>query len=332
MVDIMKSYGPPVVNRLPEWYPWMVSSRGLWKLMFRVTDGLPQVKLGMSLLYPYIRRDVKRIISENPCDLFVSVHPGATYALMRLMKGNRLAFVSVVTELTNVHAVWYHPPTDLCLVPTEAARQRALKYGWPAEKVQVVGLPVSSQFCQPAKDRAALRQELDWPQDRLVVLLMGGGEGMGPLEETACAIAEDCPEIALAMVAGRNQGLRAALEARSWPIPVRIYGFTNQVADFMQAADILVTKGGPGTVSEALNASLPMIIYTYLPGQEEGNVAYIVENGAGVYAPGAGQIVSTIRDWIDDPSRRKDAAAACKHLARPDAARRIAHILADIVC
>ena len=58
MVDIMKTYGPPVVNRLPEWYPWMVRSRGLWKLMFLLTDGLPQVKLGMNLLYPYIRRDV----------------------------------------------------------------------------------------------------------------------------------------------------------------------------------------------------------------------------------------------------------------------------------
>jgi 1,2-diacylglycerol 3-beta-galactosyltransferase len=299
--------------------------------MFRMTDGLPQVNLGMTLLYPYIRRDVKRILTENPCELFVSVHPGATHALMRLMGADRPAFVSIVTELTNVHAVWYHPQTDLCLVPTEVARQRALKYGWPAEKVQVVGLPVSNQFCQPGKDRLILRNQLNWPVDRPVVLLMGGGEGMGPMEETAVSLSKNCPEIALAMVAGRNQSLRASLEARSWPIPVRIYGFTNQVADFMQAADILVTKGGPGTVSEALNAGLPMIIYTYLPGQEEGNVAYIVENGAGVYAPGSEQIVSAIRNWIEDPARLNEAAAACKKLAHPEAARQIARILAEIV-
>lgn len=332
MVDIMKTYGPPVVNRLPDWYPGMVRSRGLWKLMFRMTDGLSQVRLGMNLLYPYILRDVKRILNENPCELFVSVHPGATYAMMRLMGADRPGYVSVVTELTNVHAVWYYPQTDLCLVPTEVGRQKALKYGWPAEKVQVVGLPVSNQFCQPGKDRSLLRKGLDWPIDRPVVLLMGGGEGMGPLEETAVSLSENCPEITLVMATGRNQKLRAALEARSWPIPIRIYGFTNQVADFMQAADILVTKGGPGTVSEALNASLPLIIYTYLPGQEEGNVDYIVENGAGVYAPGAGQIVSVIRDWIEHPARRKERAAACKKLARPDAARQIARILAEIVC
>ncbi len=330
MVDILKTYGPPMINRLPDWYPWMVRSRRLWRLMFRTTDGLSQVKLGMTLLYPYVRREVKRFLTENPGDLFVSVHPGANYAIMRFLGADRPTFVSIVTELTNVHAVWYHPQTDLCLVPTEVGRQRALKYGWPPQKVQVVGLPVSYQFCQPGKDRTILRQQLDWPVDRPVVLLMGGGEGMGPMEETAVSISKNCPEIALAMVAGRNQSLRDSLEAYSWPIPVRIYGFTNQVADFMQAADILVTKGGPGTISEALNAGLPMIIYTYLPGQEEGNVAYIVENRAGVYAPGAGRVVKAIREWIEDPARRNETAEACRRLARPDAARTIAKILAEI--
>jgi 1,2-diacylglycerol 3-beta-galactosyltransferase len=101
--------------------------------------------------------------------------------------------------------------------------------------------------------------------------------------------------------------------------------------DFMRAADILVTKAGPGTISEALNAGLPMILYSRLPGQEDGNVNYVVSEGAGVWAPTPEQIVASLRLWINHPIERSQAAAACRRLARPQAARRIAQILADIV-
>ena len=96
----------------------------------------------------------------------------------------------------------------------------------------------------------------------------------------------------------------------------------------MQAADILVTKGGPGTISEALNAHLPVIIYTFLPGQEEGNISYVVDEGAGVYAPESKQVVAVIQDWIENPDLRQKVVNACQRLARPQAARQIARILA----
>ena len=232
MVDIMKQYGPPIVNRLPEWYPWMVRSQAAWKLTFQMTDGTPQVKLGMNLLWPYIRPAALRIIHEHPCDIFVAVHPGATDALVRLLGPNRPPFITIVTDLSTVHAVWYHPQTDLCLVPTEIARQKALKFGWLPEKVQVVGLPVAERFCQPVGDRMALRKKLDWPLDRPVILLMGGGEGMGPLEETAKAIAANCHQVSLMIVTGRNVALRKTLESEFWPIPVKIYGFITRDSRF----------------------------------------------------------------------------------------------------
>jgi 1,2-diacylglycerol 3-beta-galactosyltransferase len=99
----------------------------------------------------------------------------------------------------------------------------------------------------------------------------------------------------------------------------------------MRAADILVTKAGPGTISEALNAGLPMILYSRLPGQEDGNVTYVETEGAGVWAPHPEKIVATLRTWIEKPQEREHAAAACRRLARPQAARQIAHILADYV-
>jgi 1,2-diacylglycerol 3-beta-galactosyltransferase len=100
--------------------------------------------------------------------------------------------------------------------------------------------------------------------------------------------------------------------------------------DFMQAADVLVTKAGPGTISEALNAGLPMVLYSRVPGQEDGNVNYVVSEGAGVWAPNSGQIVSALREWIYHPEKRSQAAAACRRLARPQAAHQVARLIAEL--
>jgi len=251
--------------------------------------------------------------------------------MLRALGPNRPGFITVVTDMVSTHAFWYHPKVDLCIVATEVARQRALSAGLAASKVKVVGLPVADRFCHPAKDRQALRRELGWPLERSVVMLVGGGEGMGPLEKTAHAIAEGCLSAALVVIAGRNQALKERLEEEDWPIPTFVYGFVHEMPNFMAAADILVTKAGPGTISEALISELPMVLYSRLPGQEDGNVTYIINENAVVWAARPPEIVAAIQHWLLNREDYTKAVEACKRLARPEAAREIAQILADRV-
>ncbi len=331
MVDIFKEYAPRPLNRVPELYPKMVRVPQAWGLGFRISDGHRRARLITASAWPYVRGAVRTLLAQPPSDLIVSLHPLANAPVLRALGRNRPPFVIVVTDLVSAHALWYHRLADLCIVPTEAARERALKYGLRPERVQVVGLPVAERFCRPAADKNALRSRYGWPQDRPLVLLVGGGEGMGPLEKTAHAIASAQLPISLVIVAGRNQNLKAKLEAFKWPIPTFIYGFVREMPEFMQAADILITKAGPGTISEALNAGLPMVLYSRLPGQEDGNISYVEAEGAGIWAPRPEQVVSAIRTWVEKPHLRQQAAAACRRLARPDAARQIARILAERV-
>jgi 1,2-diacylglycerol 3-beta-galactosyltransferase len=239
--------------------------------------------------------------------------------------------VTVVTDLVTTHALWYHRRTDLCLVPSEQARSRALACGLKPSQVQVTGLPVAERFCQPMGDRRQLRADLGWPLDTPVILLVGGGEGMGPLEKTAQEIAAQLAwaglAAALVIVAGRNKQLQEKLSTFRWPIPTHVYGFVKEMPDFMRAADILVTKAGPGTISEAFIAGLPLILYSRLPGQEEGNVRYVTAQGAGVWSPRPEASAETVCEWIAFPEKRQRAAAAARRLARPEAARMIAHLL-----
>ncbi len=285
MVDIFKEYAPKPLNIMPDLYPKLVRMPRAWGWGYRLMDGPNRARLLTASAWPYVSRAIRRLLAQNPSDLIVSIHPLANDPTLRALGKNHPPYITVVTDLVTTHALWYHRQTDLCIVPTEAARQRALRFGMRPDQVVVVGLPVADRFCQPAGDQGALRARLGWPLGRPLILLVGGSEGMGPVEETAHTIANACHTASLVVVAGRNQELKTRLLSNTWPIPTFIYGFVREMPDFMRAADVLVTKAGPGTISELLNAGLPMILYSRLPGQEDGNVTYVVSEGAGLWAP-----------------------------------------------
>ena len=152
---------------------------------------------------------------------------------------------------------------------------------------------------------------------------------MGPLAKTAQAIDASGLNVGLAVVCGRNQRLKATLEACKWENPTLIYGFTRDMPDFMRASDFIVTKAGPGTIAEALNAQLPIILYSKLPGQEDGNVTFVEEEGAGVWAPTPQAVVRTLTRWISRPEERQKVIENCRRSGRPEAAKTVARIIGE---
>jgi 1,2-diacylglycerol 3-beta-galactosyltransferase len=135
-------------------------------------------------------------------------------------------------------------------------------------------------------------------------------------------------------IAGRNEKLRRRLEATIWEIPTRITGFVDNVQEWMAAANLLITKAGPGVLSEAFIVGLPLILSGAIPGQEAPNVDYVVAQGAGITETEPTRIAS----WLAQRLRPGDEvlarmAAAARHLARPDAAlcvaRQVAALLPD---
>ena len=331
MLDFFKSHAPLPLNKMPDWYPDMVKAPHLWGLSFKMSDGRGRARAITASMWPYVGRAARTIVREHPADLIVTVHPLATTVILKALGRHGPPFVTVVTDMVTTHALWYDQRSDLTLVPTETARQRAIEYAMPPEKVRVVGQPVAQRYCAPAGNKAELRKKLGWEQDKIIALLVGGGEGMGPLGKTARTIAASGLDVGLAIVAGRNQRLKEHLEAHHWQIPVHIYGFTREMPDFMRAADVLVTKAGPGTIAEALNAGLPMILYARLPGQEDGNVTFVLDEKVGVWAPQPRRVVQTLEEWVQNSETRARYAHNCYRAARPDASLQIARSLGEIL-
>ena len=159
LLDFIKEYAPHPLNQMPAWYPYMVRVPDLWGVNYQLSDGWRRTRAVLNVAYPYTYRALNRMKQEHTADLIVSVHPLATSQILRALGKPRPLFATVVTDLVTTHAFWYEPEVDLCIVPTEGAKRRALKYRVPESKIRVVGLPVADRFCQSVQDKQALRQE-----------------------------------------------------------------------------------------------------------------------------------------------------------------------------
>ena len=333
MVDFFKEYSPPPLNLAGPVYPLMSRMEYMWEFTFKASDNPDFMRVLFSAFWPYIRFGMYKMLKEHPSDIYVSVHPLINIPFLRAMRRREITtpYMVVVTDLVSTHSAWFAKEADLISIPTEQARKPALYAGIDPKKMRVIGLPVADRFCKPPGDKKALRKKLGWTQDKTIILLVGGGEGMGPLATVSKEINRTKLNAGLVIITGRNKKLRDELEAIDWKIPTYIYGFVTNMPDLMRAADILVTKAGPGTISEALIANLPIILYHRIPGQEEGNVSYVIDEGAGIWAPDIEDIINTLEDWLNNPEKRILAVENAKRLARPDASRQIVQTIAELI-
>ncbi|MFZ0530896.1 MAG: glycosyltransferase, partial [Propionicimonas sp.] len=297
-VDFFREYYPRPLRFAPEIYPPFSRIPNAWGLSFRASDGKGRARALNGMTYPYLRRSAQRLVTQNPADLIVSVHPLVNTTLMRAMRKSPKPYITVVTDLVSTHAFWFDRRADLVVVATDEAKAKAIEYGIPEGNLRVIGLPVAERFSEPTVEPRVWREQLGWRTDLPVILLVGGGDGMGPLKRVATAINDANLPATLVVICGRNTELKAELEAVQWRMPVHLYGFTTQMPQFMAASDMLVTKAGPGTISEAFISRLPLILYARLPGQEDGNVLYVENERAGVWAPRPREVVDAVRHWV----------------------------------
>ncbi len=298
LVDFLRDYYPWPYRKFPEIYRELAKRPALWGGVFHSTNGKQRNRIltDVNRFNPLLVKRHWEMVAQHPADLVVLTHFFAIRPLRWLQQHRHIRTCVVVTDLVTTHASWFDAGIDHYIVPTNAVRENAIRHGVAPEKIQVIGLPVSPRFSTAQSiDKSILRAELGWSATKPVALLMGGGDGMGAVYENVQAIANAGLDIELAVVTGRNTELRTTLTHMDWEIPVHVYGFVRNVPELMQAADVLLTKAGPSTLCEGIASGLPIIVYSYLPGQEVGNIDYLTERGAGGFASNPQEVVVALR-------------------------------------
>jgi 1,2-diacylglycerol 3-beta-galactosyltransferase len=326
--DILQQYGGWPFSQIPRGYAWSIhSALPVWKLLWAFTWYAPVYKFITSCSVFLIRRSFQRYFARLKPDIVISVHPILNHSGLRILReaGIDCPFVTVVTDLTTVHPAWIYPEVIHCFVSTDIARNQAIGWGMPADKIILCGQPVSPRFITSNADKQRARQALGLETTCPTVLITGGGEGDSRMFDIAQRLVCSDYQAQLLVVAGRNHQLRTRLESLTRSKRLHLYGFVDNMPELMQAADILITKAGPGTISEALVMGVPMILYGYIPGQEEGNIAYIQKHQAGVYVEQPADIAELVLKWTTwQRSILAQMAQNAANLAYPLASYRIA--------
>lgn len=276
-------------------------------------------------------RALRKAIEDFGPDGIICTHFLPAELLMHEICRNRL-HVPVWVQVTDVdlHRMWIIPRMTGYFAANEEIAFRMQAAGIEAENIHVTGIPIMPAF-GASLDRTACAIELGLDPRRQVFLLMGGGAGIGKLEEVAEQLLALEGNFQLVVLTGRNALALSALRPLVARYPGRLFaqGFTDQVERLMTCADLVITKPGGLTTAECLAMGKPMIVNAPIPGQEERNADFLLEHGAALKAIDDIALRWRIRQLAARPDRLEQMAQHARVLGKPYAAGDVLKIVLD---
>lgn len=307
-----------LVKRAPE----------LWRHVYRLTDQARPDGWFNRLRRWIEARDCRPLLAEIAAlapDAVICTHFQPAEILSRQIAAGALR-CPVWVQVTDfdLHRMWVHPHVAGYFAANEEVAFRLRAQGIPAQAIHVGGIPTMPAFSR-RHERAECARALGLDPARQTFLLMGGGAGLGGLSVVAQQLLSIPGEFQLIVLAGKNLAELRALQALAPRFPGRLLpqGFTDQVERLMACADLVITKPGGATVAECLAMGLPMILNAPIPGQEEHNANFLLEQGAALKATDLPTLEYRIRYLMAHPARLEEMAARARMLGRPHAARQV---------
>lgn len=245
---------------------------------------------------------------------------------------SKMALTPIVGILTDYfpHRYWIHSNIDLYVVPSEEARKILIERGIKERKIRNFGIPIDPKFITERVDKKAIMKEMGLTESRPVVLLMGGGQGLGPIREVVKNLADGFSALFnLVVVCGRNTRLRKEIqrEADYFHWPIKVLGYTESVNELMKISSLIVTKPGGQTISEALACGLPMVLINPIPGQEVRNTQVLIKQNLAVLADDSEDATHLVFQLLNNREICEQMRSRAKKFAKPDAALAIAYAL-----
>lgn len=302
-----------IVKRSPE----------LYGLAFRLSDHpnlMRRLEPLRKTLSPVTARKFVAYVERFRPDVLLCPHflPIEMVRDLRRKLGSNLPYlVSVVTDF-HAHAFWIQEGIDLYCVAAEETRRDLLRAGVPARRIAVTGIPISARF-RKRQSPARLRKQLSLSSGVPTLLLLSGGFGMGNIAQILDEVERLRSPVQILVGAGKNEAMKKTLENRPHRHPTTVFGFVTNMEELMTVSDLLITKAGGLTTSEALALGKPLLIVDPIPGQETENADLLIKHGAAVQVFDRSNIRRTVQRLLAS-GKLATMSAAAKSLGKPRAA------------
>jgi processive 1,2-diacylglycerol beta-glucosyltransferase len=253
----------------------------------------------------------------------------AACEIAALAKRDGLSTARLISVITDYEAepVWIKSEVDTYTVPDEYVRDQLVAWGAARERVVLTGIPADRGFVVQQDIRETLTR-YNLTDAARTVLIMGGGMGPTRMDQVVARLLELAQPVQIVVIAGHDERMRRRLSRlRPSPqIPLRVIGWTDDIAALMQVASVLITKPGGVTTTEAILRGLPLVFFDVIPGPEQRNAARIVEAGAGLMSNSHHDAALAALALLRDEHTRKRMSAMAQLLAQPDATATIAQL------
>jgi processive 1,2-diacylglycerol beta-glucosyltransferase len=263
-----------------------------------------------------------KFLNAEPWDLVINTHflPAEIIASLRQKNELDLPQVTATTDF-ETHRLWVNQPCDRYFTATQEGALYLQHWGVPAADTFVTGIPIHPVFSTP-KDRATCIAKHGLAADRPIILQLSGGFGVGPIEKIFHGLLGVDQPIQLVTITGRNDKLKDQLSKIKTPDrhKVKVMGFTKEIDELMQTADLVVSKPGGLTTSEVLASGAVMVIVNPIPGQESRNSDYLLENGAAIKANNLATLGYKVNALLKDATRLDQLRANVRRIAKPRSA------------
>lgn len=272
------------------------------------------------LLKDFTERGIDKLyekIQDIQPRVLISTFPAAAGMVSRL-KQKELINIPSITVITDhsVHCSWIHPETDLYIVGSEPVKEELMRQGIPNHKVAITGIPIHPKFAEPyhhlwLKDKHHVKKDLP------TILIMGGGLGLFKGVFPLLKELETLPDvIQIIVVCGHNEQLKDKLMKFGYHSKhnIVVFGYVNFIDELMAISDIMISKPGGLTISEAIAMELPMIIYKTIGGQEQDNADFLISTQLALFAKDNKEVVNQIRKALTHTSILQEMYLQAKKL------------------
>lgn len=320
-----------------QFYLFMINrTPTLWGLAYYITNNY-FVNIFISVFRRFGNRlnsgPLIRFLRSSNFDAVISTHFFASEVIGDLKANGRLdsKLLTVVTDY-RFHSWWLAPETDIYVVGSEEARKDLHKWKVADSKIRLLGIPVEPIFTKPV-DKNSVLTKYGLKDGVPTILVIGGGFGVGPIEEMVRQIGSLRLPVQIVAVCGKNKTLLGRIELLKGSLNNMIVplGFVDNVYEFMEVSSMVISKSGGITVSETLSKDVPMIIVNPIIGQETRNAQFIVSNGAALLIRDVGSLGEAVSKALKDPEELGRMKKAIGRIRMPTACYDIAR-LAHYIC
>ena len=334
-LDVMDFVTPAFRKLYTDFYIKLVNKApALWGYLYHVSHDAPKDSSMQRLRRGIERLNTRALMAQIAAfqpDAIICTHFLPAELLSRALRQEQLA-CPVWVQVTDfdLHRMWVQERMQGYFAATDEVAFRMRHEGIPADRIHVTGIPIMPAFAQ-VPERVQCAQAFGLDPQRTTILLMGGGAGLGSLDTVAARLLALDGDFQLIVLAGKNTAALAALRdlASQYPGRLLAQGFTSEVERLMACADLVITKPGGLTTSECLALGLPMIVNAPIPGQEERNADYLLEQGVALKAFDAVTLEYRVRHLLDHPQQLQSMRAKALALGRPRAACDVLALVLD---